>query len=92
MKYMLISGEFVGEVNLFSYGRLCYLLDRVRFTNFNSDYSAMWTDDSTCIVTAIGTNGTKAVSDYGAVGPVELWAIQQTIDNIRQEIEWKKVK
>lgn len=82
-------GHFVGEVDIFTYGRLCYLIDHSQFKSFKDWYEAGWTDDSTCIVTAVSGATQKRVSEYGAVGPIELWGIQQTIDSLRLGIEWK---
>ncbi len=85
-------GRFVGEVRLGTYGRLCYLIENSRFNEMNSNYRANWTDASTCIVTVTAGGTTKAVSDYGKVGPIELWAIQELLDATKTEIEWKPAK
>ena len=86
------SGDFIGELDVLSFGRLCYFLDRFRFTDFKERYqpNLLWTDDTTCIVTVqpVGKEA-KKVSDYGTVGPIELWTIQQLIDGFRERIEWK---
>lgn len=85
------TGDFEGTVNLFSYGKLCYLMEQLRFTEFNPRYDGNWPDAATVIVTA--STGAKefSVSDYSEIGPIELWAIQQTIDNIRHEIPWRQL-
>jgi hypothetical protein len=83
------QGTFVGEVDLFDYGRLCYLIERIGFSSFKPRYSASWTDAATETVTVTLTDGRQlAVSDYGGVGPVELWALMEVIDNLRTHIEW----
>lgn len=86
------SGDFVSELDALSYGRLCYVLDHFRFRDLEASYqpAIRWTDDTTCIVTArsAGQNA-KKVSDYGTVGPIELWTIQQLIDGFRERCEWK---
>lgn len=43
------------------------------------------------IVTASTGDKEYSVSDYSEIGPIELWAIQQTIDNIRHEIAWRPI-
>ncbi|SRR6266481_5874787 len=85
-------GNFSGEVDLSDYARLCYALDRLHFNEFEADYRAAWTDDSTAIVTATRAAGQKRVSDYGQVGPIELWTIQELIDGIRERVEWKSTR
>ena len=85
-------GTFVGEVCLGDYGRLCYLIENSHFNDFKPSYRGGWTDDATCIVTVTHGNSTRAVSDYGRVGPIELWAIQQLIDAIKDRTEWTPAK
>ena len=85
-------GKFVGEVSLNTYGRLCYLIENSHFNEMDSSYRGLWTDASTCIVTVTSGATTKSVSDYGGVGPIELWAIQELLDATKNEIEWKPAK
>lgn len=85
------KGDFEGTVNLFSYGKLCYLMEQLHFTEFKPRYDGNWTDAATVIVTATTGNEEFSVSDYSEIGPIELWAIQQTIDNIRHEILWRQL-
>jgi hypothetical protein len=82
-------GKFTGEIDPFTYGRLCYLIDNSHFKEMKSSYRASWTDDSTCVVTVTEGTSRSEVSDYGRVGPIELWAIQELIDAIREKIQWK---
>ena len=89
IKYLPALGKFAGEVDAGDYGRLCYLLEQLHFMTFAPAYEADWTDDATCTITTTGTDHEKSVREYGSVGPIELWAIQQTIENIRQKTEWK---
>jgi Domain of unknown function (DUF6438) len=82
-------GKFTGEVTLFTYGRLCYLIESSHFSEMNSNYEANVTDLPTCIVTVSNGTTMKSVSDYGRVGPIQLWAIQEVLDRVKDEIEWK---
>lgn len=84
-------GTFEGEVNIFSFGKLCYLMDRLGFSKFQPQYDANSIDSATVTITASTKDGEIVVSDYSEIGPIELWAIQQTIDNIRHEIQWRRV-
>lgn len=85
-------GKFVGEAHLGLYGRLCYLIESSHFNEMSSSYRGNWTDDSTCIVTVTSGAKVKAVSDYGGVGPIQLWAIQELLDTVKNETEWKQAK
>lgn len=84
-------GKFSGKLDVATYGRLCYLIEQSRFQDLKDRYQASWTDDTTCIVTVSGGEKRKEVSDYGSVGPIELWAIQQIIDSVRESISWTPV-
>jgi hypothetical protein len=88
-RYLPNLGKFTGEVDPFTYGRLCYLIDNSRLGEMKPSYSANWTDAPTCIVAFTEGTTRKEISDYGSVGPVELWAVQELIDTIRTRIEWK---
>jgi hypothetical protein len=89
IKNMPTLGNFSGEVDAWDYGRLCYLLEQLHFLSFAPAYEGAWTDDATCTITTTGKDHEKTVSDYGSIGSIELWTIQQTIDNIRHKIVWK---
>lgn len=89
IKYMPTSGKFTSKVEVYEYGRLCYLLDQLHFMSLDPAYEADWTDDATYTITTTGKDRKKVVKEYGSVGPIELWAMQQAIDSIRQKLEWK---
>lgn len=84
------TGHFEGEVNIFDYGKLCYLLRKFGFDQLPKSFTANWTDSPTFIVTVTTKQGTKAVSDYSGIGPIELWAVQQTIDAVGERIQWTR--
>jgi hypothetical protein len=82
-------GKFTGQIGLGIYARLCYLIESSRFDDLKPAYRGGWSDDTTCFVTVTKGNTKKAVSDYGTVGPIELWAIQEIIDRIKDRADWK---
>jgi hypothetical protein len=45
-----------------------------------------------CVVTVAREGSSKRVLEYGNVGPIELWAIQQAIDGIRSKIRWREAR
>jgi hypothetical protein len=81
-------GSFVGEIDIFSYGQLCQLLDALGFASMDENYAASWTDDSTVVLQATTADGTHRVEDYGRQGPPALFALQLSIDAITDRIEW----
>jgi hypothetical protein len=90
VRYTERMGDFEGKTNVFDYGKLCYLLKKVGFDQLPQLFTADWTDSPTFIVTVAGAGKTKTVSDYSGVGPIELWAVQQTIDALGQRIQWTR--
>ena len=81
-----------GKINPYAYTRLCLLLERLNISAMNPYYATMWTDDTTAKLTLHLDKGNERIeiSDYGRAGPIELWAIHQTIDTIIDDIEWTK--
>jgi len=86
------TGRFTGQVDLPTYARLCYVLDNSRFNDFQDKYRANPLDNTACIVTVSAGKSQKTVTDYGTIGPIQLWAVEQVIDGIRQGIDWKPVQ
>ncbi len=81
-------GDFTGRVDPNTFARLSYALDRLAFAKFDRNYLADWNHDSTCVVRVETTLGQISVADYGSVGPIELWIIQQLLDGQREQIDW----
>lgn len=90
VRYTERTGDFEGKVNIFDYGKLCYLLKKFGFDQLPRSFTANWTDSPTFIVTVATGQGTKAVSDYSGIEPIELWAVQQTIDAVSERIQWTR--
>ena len=86
--YVDRAGSFDGEIDIFSYGYLCQLLDELGFAGMDENYAAQWTDDSTVVVQATTADGTHRVQDYGRQGPPQLFALQLSIDATANLIEW----
>lgn len=82
------SGDFSGKVDIWSYGRLCYLLSKSQFFGLSDRYESGWSDQQTITVTVMDSGSTKTVSEYGGVGPIELWGFQEAIDSIAQGVNW----
>ncbi len=80
-------GSFTGHIRITTFARLCYSLQRLGVFNLKPDYSANWTDDSRCTISVEGREK-KVVSEYGGIGPIELWSAQMIIDQVKDEIEW----
>lgn len=79
---------FEGRISLKEYARLSQMVDAARRASSWSSYSGQWTDDSVVKIEAGSAQESWTVSDYGEVAPVEVWALEQVLDMIRQDIEW----
>jgi len=82
------NGAFVGRIDIWSYGRLCRLIEATQFHRLPDQYVAPWTDDSIVIVTTVTDRRSKRVLEHGGVGPIELWGVQEAIDSIAKGIKW----
>ncbi|QBB71822.1 hypothetical protein ELE36_16470 [Pseudolysobacter antarcticus] len=83
------NGKFHAEINLHDFIRLCQLVYVANFFNLRDSYSAGWTDDTTMILIVVAGKTKKRVSDYGDVGPAQVWAMGRAIDAISTTLEWK---
>jgi hypothetical protein len=81
-------GSFSGQIDFFSYGYMCQLLDELGFQSMDANYAAQWTDDSTVVLQATRADGTHRVEDYGRQGPPQLFALQLSIDATAALVEW----
>ena len=80
-----------GSVSIFDYGRLCYLLDHSRFASMRPRYALRGVSDAgSTVVRAwrVGDREPIAVEDYGAAGPIDLWAIQAAIRGVARGIRF----
>lgn len=78
-----------GQVSIWDYGRLCYLLQRLGFDRFAAGYVAPGYDAPSARISVRAGDREMSVRVSGDVGPVEFWAIEQAIDNVRRGINWK---
>jgi len=85
-----LKGDYVGEIDVFEYGRLCYALENLNFRDFKDEYKSGWTDQSTHVISASSDGKTKSVLDYGGVAPIELWTIRKAIEGIRAGLKWRR--
>jgi hypothetical protein len=84
------SGEFVGTVGIFDFGKLSHLIGQIGFERLAQRYAVPWTDMQTMTVSVSTPRGVVTVADYGGSGPVELWSVQQAVEAIGHKIAWKR--
>ena len=61
------------------FARICYLLEELNFSGLKDDYEATWNHATSIIVRANSDIGSKKVTEFGRVGPIRLWVIQQIL-------------
>jgi hypothetical protein len=85
------TGSFVGTVDVWDYGRLCFLLDRYGFMRLAPRYTTPETEEET-IVFFVAHRGapTKEVYEYGASGPITLWIFHMALDGVLSHIYWER--
>jgi hypothetical protein len=84
------SGEFVGTVDIFDFGKLSHLISSASFEGLAPRYARNFTDQQTLTVAVSTDRNTTAIADYGGAGPVQLWSIEEAIIAIGHGIAWKR--
>ena len=87
------SGGLTGRIHLMDYGRLCFLMDRVKFTTLPADIRQEKGHGSGGWATVVrayrqGREKPNVVWEINNSGPIELWAIQESIDGVAARIDW----
>jgi hypothetical protein len=81
------TGDFVGKVDVMDYGRLSLLLLHFGFEKM-PNYQSSTLEEMTVTVETTSHGIRKTVKEYGRIGPIELWAIEQAIDSVAQTMTW----
>jgi len=83
--------QATGQIDLPTFARLCYALDTGDFKDFRDKYRADPLENRACTVIVSKGKSGKIVVDYGTIGPIQLWTIEQLIDGTRAQTAWKLV-
>ena len=86
-------GQFAGTVDLDDFGRLCFLVERFKLEKLPEDIRKRKIHGShgwATIVRAKKVDDRKQIENWeiSGCGPIELWAIQMSIDAVAQRIKW----
>jgi len=84
--------QATGQIDLPTFARLCYAVDSSGFKDFQDKYRANPFENRACMVIVATGKSQKTVTDYGTIGPIQLWTIEQLIDGTRARTEWKPVR
>lgn len=86
-------GEFTGWIDLWTFGRLSYLIQRSDFALLRDRYPIppyMVTDAPGSILSVVGRETAKTVVVVADLGPIEVWSIQQAIDSAAKSVNWSR--
>lgn len=87
--YVKRQGKYQATIHRWRFDLLASLLVRGGFFQMDKRYERPVTCQSSAIVGAKRRGRWHRVVDYGHVGPVLLWAMQQALDHTAAELSWK---
>ncbi len=88
-KFVQRQGEYPGSVSRKSFDKLAELIEEVGFMDLDESYAVPRTCQATVFTTIVSNGVKKTVSNYGGGGPAVLWAIEELIDKLVLEGEWR---
>ena len=83
------KGTYRGK--FYGFERLAQLVEARGYFNLKDNYSAQVTDLPSTITSVVRSGRRKTITNYGDMGPVELWGIEQAIDGLVANTKWEKV-
>lgn len=81
--------DYISEVPLWDYGKLCYLAQRLGIDRLARLYTKKATDGTGFTVAVKFAEREVVVTDYFGSGPIELWAVAKAIEAVKNGIDWK---
>ncbi len=82
------KGTHVGEVSLFEFNQLAEFLVEAGYMTLDTEFPLAVSDMPSAYTTAVVNGKRKVVHNYGGLGPVKLWALEQAIDAVVQQADW----
>lgn len=87
IRHVEMEGTYYGQT--LNYGSLVAFIQEIDFREFKDEYTVNVTDLPGVRITVTYQNGQqKEVYSYGGEAPIEFWALTQTIDAIKNKIDW----
>ncbi len=84
------QGSLTGEVDYYSYARLCFQIERLRVAEMQSKYGFAVVDGGSYTFRLVGPSGAETVvKEHEGQGPPELHALVICIESIKDGIRWK---
>ncbi|RLS58197.1 MAG: hypothetical protein DWH91_02760 [Planctomycetota bacterium] len=83
------KGERTGRISDWEFHRLADFAVKSGYMNMESDYDLPTISDlPVTYSTVVLGEKRKIIRNYGSLGPIELWAFQQSAESLLAEVEW----
>jgi len=81
-------GEYTGTIPTFRLKKVFEAIDALDFAALATQYTSNITDMPAVYTLVVQDGKPKAIENYAGVGPAQLWAIEELIDSLVEQINW----
>ena len=81
-------GEYTGVIPTFRLKKVLQAIDALDFAALASQYTSNITDMPAVYTLVVQDGESKVIENYAGVGPAHLWAIEELIDSLVEQINW----
>ena len=86
--YVEHVGEFTGTIPTFRLKKVLQAIDALNYASLAMQYTSDVTDMPAVYTMVVQNGQTKVIENYANVGPAHLWAIEELIDSLIEQINW----
>ncbi len=72
------------------FNQMSKLIDNNKFSSMRDSYGPGGKDEGVVTISVVENSKRKTVVDIGSHGPIELWAIEMSIEGSLSQIKWEK--
>lgn len=81
--------RLVSSISREEFGKLCYLADVLKFDEVANTTGTLVSDAGTVIIQITSNGHTKSMRELEGGGPIEVWALERAIDDIKGWTRWR---
>ena len=85
-------GEYTGTIPTFRLKKVLAAIEDLEFATLATQYTVGVTDMPTVYTMVVQNGQTKVIENYAGVAPARLWAIEELIDSLVDQIKWDEVE
>lgn len=82
------KGTHTGEISTWDFNQLAEFIVESGYMNLESNYDVPITDLPAAYTTVVLNGKRKLIRNYGGLGPVRLWMLEQAIDATLLQAQW----